>query len=122
MALIKKFEDILAWQEARKLVGEIYGITREGFFSKDFELRDQIQRAAVSVMSNIAEGFACESHVEFARFLGISRRSALEVQSLLYAALDIGYITEEIFKREYAQADKAKALIGGLKKSLKPRS
>ncbi len=122
MALIKRFEDILAWQEARKLVREIYGITREGTFAKDFGLRDQIQRAAVSAMTNVAEGFDCESHVEFARFLGISRRSALEVQSLLYAALDIGYITEEIFKREYAQAEKAKALIGGLKKSLKPRA
>lgn len=122
MALIKKFEDILAWQEARKLVQEIYQITGTGAFSKDFGLRDQIQRAAVSVMTNIAEGFDCESHVEFARFLGYSRRSAIEVQSLLYTILDIGYITEEIFKHEYAQADKAKALIGGLKKSLKPRS
>jgi len=122
MALIKRFEDILAWQEARKLMQEIYGVTREGTFSKDFGLRDQIQRAAVSVMTNIAEGFDCKSHVEFARFLGISRRSAIEVQSLLYTALDLGYITEEIFKREYAQANKAKALIGGLMKSLKPRS
>jgi len=85
-------------------------------------LRDQIQRAAVSVMTNIAEGFDCESHVEFARFLGYSRRSAIEVQSLLYTGLDIGYISEETFKSEYAQADKAKALIGGLKKSLKSRS
>jgi four helix bundle protein len=122
MALIKKFEDILAWQEARKLVRDIYGITREGTFAKDFGLRDQIQRAAVSVMANIAEGFDCESHVEFARFLGISRRSAIEVQSLLYAAFDIGYITDEIFQREYSQADKVKALTGGLKQSLKPRS
>ena len=73
-------------------------------------------------MTNIAEGFDCDSHIEFARFLGIARRSAVEVQSLLYAALDIGYLTEEIFKREYAQADKTKALIGGLKKSLKPRT
>jgi four helix bundle protein len=122
MALIKRFEDILAWQEARKLVQEIYGITNTGAFSRDFGLRDQIQRAAVSVMTNIAEGFDCDSHVEFARFLGFSRRSAIEVQSLLYAGLDIGYISEETFKSEYAQADKAKALIGGLKKSLKPRS
>jgi len=122
MALIKRFEDILAWQEARKLVQDIYKITCEGGFARDFGLRDQIQRAAVSVMTNIAEGFDCESHIEFARFLGISRRSALEVQSLLYVALDIGYVTEEIFKREYAQADKAKALTGGLKKSLKSRS
>lgn len=122
MALIKKFEDILAWQEARKLVLEIYEITGTGAFSKDFGLRDQIQRAAVSVMTNIAEGFDCESHVEFGRFLGYSRRSAIEVQSLLYTGLDIGYITEETFKIEYARADKAKALIGGLKKSLKSRS
>jgi four helix bundle protein len=122
MALIKRFEDILAWQEARKLVREIYKITREGTFAKDFGLRDQIQRAAVSVMTNIAEGFDCESHIEFARFLGISRRSAIEVQSLLYAAFDIRYITEEVFRIEYAQADKAKALIGGLKKSLKHRT
>lgn len=122
MALIKRFEDILAWQEARKLVKDIYRITREGAFSKDFGLRDQIQRAAVSVMANIAEGFDCESHIEFARFLGIARRSAVEVQSLLYAAQDSGYINEETFKIEYAQADKAKALIGGLKKSLKPHS
>jgi four helix bundle protein len=122
MALIKRFEDILAWQEARKLVQDIYKITREGTFAKDFGLRDQIQRAAVSVMTNIAEGFDCESHIEFARFLGIARRSAIEVQSLLYTALDIGYIDEVIFAREFTQANKAKALIGGLKKSLKPRT
>ena len=122
MALIKRFEDILAWQEARKLVKDIYQMTRDGAFSKDFGLRDQIQRAAVSVMANIAEGFDCESHVEFARFLGIARRSAVEVQSLLYAAQDIGYINDETFKAKYAQAEKAKALIGGLKKSLRPRT
>jgi four helix bundle protein len=122
MALIKRFEDILAWQEARKMVNAIYQITREGSLSKDFGLRDQIQRPAVSVMANIAEGFDCESHVEFTRFLGIARRSAVEVQSLLYAALDIGYISEESFKTIYAQAEKAKALTGGLKKSRKPRT
>ena len=74
MALIKRFEDILAWQEARKLVNSVYQLTREGSLSKDFGLRDQIQRASISVMANIAEGFDCESHVEFARFLGIARR------------------------------------------------
>lgn len=83
MALIKRFEEILAWQEARKLVKNIYTMTGEGVFAKDFGLRHQIQRAAVSVMANIAEGFDCESHIEFARFLGIARRSAVEVQSLL---------------------------------------
>jgi len=120
MALIKKFEDIIAWQEARKLVASIYRLTSSGALWKDYGLRDQLQRAAVSAMANIAEGFDCESKAEFARFLGIARRSAVEVQSLLYAALDVGYINEQVFKTEYQQAEKTKALIGGLKRSLKP--
>lgn len=122
MALIKKFEDIIGWQEARKLVKEIYKITNEGSFARDFGMRDQIQRAAVSVMTNIAEGFDCDSQTEFARFLGYSRRSAVEVQSLLYAALDIGHINQVTFDTQYQQAEKAKALIGGLKTSLKKRN
>lgn len=121
MALIKKFEDIVAWQEARKLVANTYKITNTGALAKDYGLRDQLQRAAVSAMTNIAEGFDCESKVEFARFLGIARRSAVEVQSLLYAALDVGYIGQETFNAEYQQAEKVKALIGGLKRSLKPK-
>lgn len=121
MALIKKFEDIIAWQEARKLVASIYKLTNTGALAKDYGMRDQIQRAAVSAMTNIAEGFDCESKVEFARFLGYARRSAVEVQSLLYAAFDVGYINELDFNAEYQQAEKTKALIGGLKHSLKPR-
>jgi len=121
MVLIKKFEDIVAWQEARKLVASIYKLTNIGALAKDYGMRDQIQRAAVSAMTNIAEGFDCESKAEFARFLGFARRSAVEVQSLLYAAFDVGYINEQTFKTEYQQAEKTKALIGGLKHSLKPR-
>ena len=79
MASITKFEDLIAWQEARTLVKMVYKLTSEGSFAKDFGMRDQIQRAAVSVMTNIAEGFDCESTAEFARFLGIARRSAVEV-------------------------------------------
>ncbi len=119
MALIKKFEDIVAWQEARKLVSNVYRLTNTGALAKDYGMRDQLQRASVSAMTNIAEGFDCESKTEFARFLSIARRSAVEVQSLLYAALDVGYIDGETFKIEYQQAEKTKALIGGLKKSLK---
>jgi four helix bundle protein len=89
-----------------------------GTFAKDFGLRDQIQRASVSAMANIAEGFDCESKVEFARFLGIARRSAVEVQSLLYAAFDLTYISELQLKEHYEQARKTKALIGGFKRSL----
>jgi four helix bundle protein len=119
MALIKKFEDIIAWQEARNLVSSIYRLTNSGALAKDYGMRDQLQRAAVSAMTNIAEGFDCESKAEFARFLGIARRSAVEVQSLLYAAFDVGYISEQVFKTEHQQAEKAKALIGGFKHSFK---
>ena len=115
MATITKFEDLIAWQEARKLVKMIYKMTSAGSLARDFGMRDQIQRASVSTMTNIAEGFDCESTPEFARFLGYARRSAVEVQSLLYAALDVEYIKEETFKTYYEQAKKAKALIGGLK-------
>lgn len=73
-------------------------------------------------MANIAEGFDCESKIEFAHFLGIARRSAVEVQSLLYVALDNGYVTEQIFRAHYAQAAKTKALIGGFKQSLLKRA
>jgi len=73
-------------------------------------------------MTNIAKGFDCESKTEFARFLGIARRSVVEVQSLLYTALDIGYINKDIFEQIFAQAEKTKALIGGFKHSLQTRS
>lgn len=73
-------------------------------------------------MTNIAEGFDCESKVEFARFLGIARRSAVETQSLLYVAFDNGYITESVFREHQAQAAKTKALIGGFKRSLRRRA
>jgi len=122
MPLISKFEDIQAWQEARKLTHANYSLTGNEKFSRDFGLREQIQRAAVSAMTNIAEGFDCESKVEFAHFLGIARRSEVEVQSLLHVALDNGYISEQIFRAQYAQADKTKGLIGGFKQSLLRRS
>ncbi len=122
MALIKRFEDIRAWQEARVLVQKIYCLSESGNFSRDYGLKDQVRRAAVSVMANIAEGFDCDSSVEFSRFLGIARRSATEVQSLLYAALDNEYITEAAFKIHYDQATKTKAFIGAFKRSLKSKT
>jgi four helix bundle protein len=118
MPLIQRFEDIQAWQEARVLLKMIYGLTNKEHFAKDFGMRDQIRGAAVSAMTNIAEGFDCESKLEFARFLGIARRSAVEVQSLLYAAMDTGYINQNEFDLHYEQARKTKALIGGFKHSL----
>jgi four helix bundle protein len=118
MGMIKCFEDVVAWQEARKLTTSIYGVKNRELFARDFGLRDQIQRASVSAMSNIAEGFDCESKIEFGRFLGIARRSTVEVQSLLYVALDVKYIDATAFKQRYEQARKTKALIGGFKRSL----
>ena len=118
MSLIKKFEDLQAWQEGRKLTLEIYRLTAKGPMSRDFGIRNQIRRASVSAMSNVAEGFDCESRVEFARFLGIARRSAVEVQSLLYVALDAGYIAQEKFRALYEQGAKTKGLIGGLRRAV----
>ncbi len=122
MALIERFEDIQAWQEARKLVKMIYILTNKDHFAKDYGMKDQIRRASVSVMANIAEGFDCDSKVEFARFLGIARRSAVEVQSLLYAAVDTNYISQNEFDLYYEQARKAKALAGGFQRSLAKRT
>jgi four helix bundle protein len=122
MAAITRFEDIVAWQEARRLTKQIYVLTGRDPFARDFGLRDQIQRASVSSMSNIAEGFDCESKPEFGRFLGIARRSTVEVQSILYVALDLNYINHAEFAEQYEQARKTKALIGGFKNSLTRRS
>lgn len=118
MALIKKFEDIVAWQEARTLTKEIYKISGIGAFGQDYGLRDQIRRATVSVMSNIAEGFDCESNKEFGRFLEIARRSTLEIQSLLYVAQDVTYISQEQFEEFYQYAEKTRRFIGGLRYSI----
>src|SRR6266849_6784408 len=113
MASIKRFEEILAWQKAKDLVREIYLVCSDGRFSRDFGLRDQICRAAVSSMSNIAEGFGRRSGKDFAHFLDVARGSALEVQSLLYVARDLNYIKEDDFDRLYRLAEETISLIGG---------
>ena len=101
MAAFKTFEEINAWQNARVLVKDVYAMTRRGDFSKDFGLKDQIQRAAVSICSNIAEGFERRGNKEFINFLWIAKGSAAEVCSQLYNARDLGYITDERFKTMY---------------------
>lgn len=118
MAVVIRFEDLIAWQEARKLMQLAYEVSADGSFAKDFGMRDQFREAALSAMTNIAEGFDNESSIEFARFLGMARRSSVEVQSLCYAALDVKHINEDVFKKCYDQAKKAQAIIGGLKKSV----
>jgi four helix bundle protein len=99
MPTVRRFEELQAWQKARELVREIYRTSADGRLSKDFGLRDQLCRAAVSTMSNIAEGFARGSDKDFAHFLDIGKGSAMEVQSLLYVALDVGYIDQQNFER-----------------------
>ncbi len=97
MATIKRFTDIVAWQKARELVKDIYSVTRKGAFAKDWGLKDQIQRAAVSICSNIAEGFERSGNKEFVQFLWIAKGSAGELSSQLHNALDCGYIGEDVF-------------------------
>ena len=110
---IKRFEDIEAWKAARELTRAIYRATAQGKFTKDFGLRDQIQRAAVSIMANVSEGFDSNSDDEFVRFLRYALRSATEVQSHLYVALDQAYIDRATFDSLYNQADKVKSIISG---------
>ena len=113
MASIERFEDIEAWQKARELTREIYRITNQGAFVKDFGLRDQIRRAAVSIMSNIAEGFGRGGNKEFIQFLSTAKGSASEVEAQLYVALDAEYITEDQFQQLYGLAQSSGKMIGG---------
>lgn len=107
MAGITRFEEIQAWQTARQLTNLIYQFTGQGAFVKDFALRDQIRRAAVSVMSNIAEGFESRTQAQFVNYLGQAKASAGEVRCQLYIALDQKYISQEQFNEAAELADKA---------------
>jgi len=112
---IERFEDLHCWQEARKLVNLVYkAIKKSKDFQKDFRLCGQITGAAISSMSNIAEGFTRRSNNEFIQYLFISKSSATEVQSEAYVALDQEYVTEETFHHIYEQAEKVSKLDSGL--------
>ena len=111
MVTIKRFEEIRAWQQARELSRMVYSLTSHGGISKDYGLRDQLQRAAVSVGSNIAEGFARSGNREFAKFLWIANGSAAEVQSQAYTAMDIGYFSQEQFSQVYDKAETCSILV-----------
>ena len=119
---IRKFEELVAWQKARELTRNVYLLTATERFSTDFGLRDQIQRAAVSIMSNIAEGFERASRPEFHQFLVIAKGSCAEVRSQLYVALDVGYITNDQFEKVQGQAEEVGRIIGGLRASLKRKA
>lgn len=103
MPTIRRFEDIEAWRSARVLVQELYRVTTEGAFARDYDLRNQLRRAAVSIMSNIAEGFERRGNREFRRFLFIAKGSAGEVRSLLYVAADSDYISASLHSNLFQQ-------------------
>lgn len=101
---IKTFEEIKVWQDARAFVKEIYNLTASEKFKKDYGLREQIQRAAVSILNNISEGFERNNNKEFIKFLLYSKGSAGEIRAMLYVALDINYISDEEFQKYYTNA------------------
>jgi four helix bundle protein len=115
---VDKFEDLIAWQKARELTKAVYLVTRQEPFAKDFGLSGQIQRAAVSIMSNIAEGYERNSSADFHRFLVMAKASCAEVRSQLFVALDIGYLTTDEFTRLHTQANEVARLVGGLRASI----
>jgi len=114
VATIRRVEQIQAWRKARELVCEVYKACADGALTKNFGLRDQLRRAPVSAMANIAEGFARKSDKDFARFLDVAKGSAIEVQSRLYVTLDVRCLEEKEFGRLYHLADEVASLIGGL--------
>lgn len=126
MAKAEKFEDLIVWQDARMLRKEIYAITKTGLFARDFEMRSQIRDAALSAMDNIAEGFERGTNKEFAQFLNISKGSAGEVRSALYAALDEAYVTpcefEKLRDRALSVSRRCSKLITYLQSSTRSHS
>ena len=122
MGAFTKFEEILAWQKARTAVCSIYHMTSEGVFSKDFGLRDQIRRSAISIMANIAEGHGRKSDKEFANFLNFAHGSIAETQSHLYIALDLGYVGKDDFEHIYRVLDEVGRMSMALMRHLRKPS
>ncbi len=111
---VERFEDLVVWQRARMLTREVYGITRRGAFSRDFGLTGQIQRSAVSIMSNLAEGFERSGPADRLHFYTMAKASCAEVRSQLYVALDSGYVDEATFTSLMTQAEEVGRLAGAL--------
>lgn len=111
--LVKRFEDLDVWKEARRLVNMVYDLTGKDLFRRDFGLREQIQKAAVSCMSNVAEGFDSDTKQQFIQMLSYTKRSSSEVQSELYVALDRKYINENEFNKSYEQSKSVRKLANG---------
>jgi four helix bundle protein len=118
MATITRFEDVEAWQLGRELKRQVYACSKIGEFAKDFALKDQIRRAAISVTANIAEGFEREGNREFLQFLSTSKGSSGEIQDHLYTALDEAYLTQHQFENLYGKAAEVGRKIGAFMKYL----
>ena len=119
MSSIKKFEDLKVWQKARELNLHIYKISNNPIFSKDFGLKDQIRRASISIISNIAEGFERNGNKEFNQFLSIAKASAGEVRSQLYITNDLNYISQDEFELIFNMLIEVSKMISGLMSYLK---
>jgi four helix bundle protein len=119
MAKILRFEDLEVWQLARSMAGEIFTLTNEGTFSRDFELKNQINRASGSVMDNLAEGFGRMNRAEFVVFISYSMGSCTEVKSQLYRSIDRNHISHECFEDLYNKADRISKMLFGLMNSTK---
>lgn len=118
MATIERFEDFEAWKLAREITAEIYQVSKGELFGRDYGLRNQICRASVSVMSNIAEGFERDGRKEFINFLSIAKGSSGEIRSQLYVALDQNYISKEQFDLLYDKTIRNCRILAGLIKYL----
>jgi four helix bundle protein len=118
MARVERFEDLTAWQKARTFTRVIYQVTRHGGFARDYALTSQIQRAAVSVMSNVAEGFDRGNRAEFHQYLSIAKGSCAETRSLLYVAFDAQYLDEANFQRLLADAEEVIRLVAALRSAV----
>jgi four helix bundle protein len=116
---VKSFEDLQVWQDSRQFVKMIYELTSLNLFRKDFGLKDQIQRASVSIMNNISEGFERDSNREFVKFLGYAKGSAGEVRSMLFVALDLNYISGQLFETSYNKSIDIIKQISNFKKYLR---
>jgi four helix bundle protein len=112
---IRRFEDLVAWQKARTLTRLVYQITREPPLSSDLNLVEQMRDSAVSIMSNVAEGFERSSPGEFSRFLAIAKASCAELRSQLYAAVDAGYLSSQKFRHVLSKAEESARVLGGLR-------
>lgn len=118
MARIEKFQDLEAWKAARNVTKKIYDVSKQEKFNRDFALCNQIRRASISIVSNIAEGFGRNGDKEFIRFLSTAKASCSEVYAQLYVALDQSYIDEKYFEDISKDLEETSRIIGGLMKYL----